>query len=162
MIDKLEGLALRSVALRDPEYFYRRICRYYSQNFHTPLLEVYELPWAFVFTNYLEHIMENNNTKEYIYDLSIEMFYPELVESEEEELQDWIKKIEEEEEAKRQAKAKKEKQGEENPHIEEPENPHTEQEEPENPHIDEEEINMGSTSFEHLEDEIIEDDDDEQ
>ena len=48
MIDQLELLALKSIALKDPEYFNRKVCRYYSEKFHTPLAEVYKLPWAFV------------------------------------------------------------------------------------------------------------------
>lgn len=110
MIDKLEGLALKSISLRDPEYFYRRVCRYYSENFNTPLMEVYELPWAFVFTNYIEHIIETKSSQEDIYDLAVDIHYPEIIENEEEELQDWIRKIEEEEERKRQAKKNKEKE----------------------------------------------------
>jgi hypothetical protein len=129
MIDQLEILALKSVALKDAEYFQRRVCRYYSEKFHTPLLEVYELPWPFVFTNYLEHVIESNNGKKEIYDLAVDIFYPEIAKNEEEELQDWIKKIEAEEEAKQ-----------ENPHTEEPD------------------IVMESTSFEHLEEEMEEND----
>jgi hypothetical protein len=140
MIDQLELLALKSIALKDPEYFNRKVCRYYSQNFHTPLEQVYKLPWAFVFNNYIEHIIENNNTKENIYDLCIDLFYPEKkkvenflgeFESEEEELQAWIKKIEAEEEKKRKAKA-----------VEEI--------------VPEPEINMESSNFAHLEEEMDE------
>lgn len=104
MIDKLELLAIKSVALRDPEYFYRRVCRYYSQNFNTPLTEVHNLPWPFVFSNYLEHIVETNNDQESIYNLAIDICYPEKRVTEEEDLQRRIKEIEEEEAAKRQAK----------------------------------------------------------
>jgi hypothetical protein len=110
MINELEKLALKSVALKDAEYFTRKVYRYYSEKFHTPLQEVYNLPWAFVFTNYIEHILETNNTKEDIYNLSIELFYPEKkkvknfmgeFEDEEAEVQAWIKKIEAEEQTKR-------------------------------------------------------------
>lgn len=140
MIDQLELLALKSIALKDPEYFNRKVCRYYSQNFHTPLEEVYKLPWAFVFNNYIEHIIENNNTRENIYDLCIDLFYPEKkkvenflgeFESEEDELQAWINKIEAEEEEKRKAKVVEEMKPEP-------------------------EINMESSNFAHLEEEMDE------
>lgn len=146
MIDQLEILALKSVALKDAEYFQRRVCRYYSEKFHTPLLEVYELPWPFVFTNYLEHVIESNNGKKEIYDLAVDIFYPEIAKNEEEELQDWIKKIEAEEEAKRQAHKKK---------VEERK---AQQAAQENPHTKEPDIVMESTSFEHLEEEMEEND----
>jgi len=146
MIDQLEVLALKSVALRDPEYFYRRVCRYYSEKFHTPLTDVQELPWPFVFTNYLEHIIETNNGKEDIYNLAIDICYPERKVSEEDELQSWIKRIESEEEAKREAKKQKELIAEESK-LEE------------NPPTEEKDINMESTSFAHLEEEMEEEED---
>jgi len=142
MINHYEVLALRDIALKDPEYFQRKVCRYFSEHFHTPLLEVYDLPWPFVFTNYLEHIVESNHGQESIYNLAIDICYPEYRQEEEEEVEDWIKKIEEEEEAKRQAA-----HALANPPIEEPE-----EEMEEKP-----EINMESTSFAHLEEEMEED-----
>lgn len=113
MINHLELLALKAIALKDPEYFNRKVCRYYSEKFHTPLEDVYKLPWAFVYTNYIEHIIETNNTNDSIYRLSIDMFYPEKkkvenfmgeFDSEEAELQAWINKIESEEIEKRKKK----------------------------------------------------------
>jgi len=143
MINELELLALKAIALRDPEYFNRKVCRYYSEKFHTPLTEVYNLPWAFVFTNYIEHIIENNNTKESIYNLCVDMFYPEKkkvenflgeFDSEEAELQAWINKIETEEAEKRKKLAEE-----------------ALQKEPE--------IKMDSSSFSHLEEEMDEEND---
>lgn len=147
MIDKLELLAIKSIALKDPEYFHRRVCRYYSEKFHTPLMEVYELPWAFVFTNYLEHLVEANNDKEDIYNLAIDICYPEKRVDEEEEIQDWIKRIEEEEEAKREARKNK---------MEEEKAAKENKEEPgeKNPRIDDEEIHMGENLFSHLEEDM--------
>lgn len=141
MIDQLEILALKSVALKDPEYFQRRVCRYYSEKFHTPLLEVYDLSWPFVFTNYLEHIIETNNGEKEIYELAIDICYPEMKENEEQEIQEWIKKIEAREEAKRQAKKKQEEE-------------QKKQAEEQNPHTDVPDIVMESSSFAHLEDEM--------
>jgi hypothetical protein len=142
MIDQLEILALKAVALRDPEYFQRKVCRYYSEKFHTPLIEVYKLPWPFVFTNYLEHIIEVNNGKKEIYDLAIDICYPEIKENEEEALQRRIKEIETEEELKRQAHKKK---------VEERKAQQTIRQ---NPRTEEPDIVMESTSFEHLEKEM--------
>ena len=114
MINELEVLALKSVALKDAEYFTRKVCRYYSEKFHTPLADVYNLPWAFVFTNYIEHIIETNNTKEDIYNIAIDVFYPEKkrvknfmgeFNNEEEELDAWIKKIEKEAQEERDRKS---------------------------------------------------------
>jgi hypothetical protein len=151
MIDKLELLAIKSVALKDPEYFQRRICRYYSEKFHTPLMEVYSLPWSFVFTNYIEHLIETNNDKESVYNLAIDICYPEKREEEEQEIEDWIKDIEAKEEAKREARKKK---------MEENKAAKENKEEPgeKNPHIDDEEIHMGENLFSHLEEDMGEND----
>lgn len=138
MIEQLEAIALKSVALKDMEYFHRKICRYYSNHFHTPLLEVYDLPWPFVFTNYLEHILETNHGQEGIYDLAIDICYPEKRIDDEYHLQQRITEIEAEEEAKRQA-------------IKDRANPPKE-----TSSEDEPDIEMKSISFEHLEDEMEE------
>ena len=137
MIDKLETLAIKSVALKDSEYFYRRVCRYYSANFHTPLIEVYDLPWTFVFTNYLEHIIETNNSQADVYELAIDICYPEKKVTEEDEINKRIKEIEAEEAAKRE-KVKKAKE--------------------EALKKEEEVIEIDNTSFSHLEEEMEEDD----
>jgi hypothetical protein len=113
MINELEILALKSVALKDSEYFTRKVCRYYSEKFHTPLAEVFNLPWAFVFTNYIEHILETNNTREEIYNIAVDVFYPEKkrvktflgeFENEEAEIEAWIKKIEKQAQEERDKK----------------------------------------------------------
>lgn len=143
MIDKLEIIALKSIALNDPEYFTRKICRYYSEHFYTPLAEVYKLPWGFVLNNYLEHIIEKNNSKDDIYDLCIDILYPEKkkvksflgeFDNEEAELQAWINKIEKEEKS----------------------NPPKKQEKKQSPHTAEEQISLDLNKFKHLEEEMNE------
>ena len=159
MIDKLELLAVKSIALKDPEYFQRRVCRYYSEKFHTPLMEVYGLPWVFVFNNYIEHLIETNNGKEDIYNLAIDICYPEKREKMEEETEEWIKQIETQEQAKREAKQKK-MEKEKIAKQKAQENPHIEQEgfDEENPHIDNQEIHMGEDTFSHLDEDMESDD----
>lgn len=51
--------ALRAVI--DPDLFadFRKICRWFSKNFATPLVEVYDLPSDFVLQHYLEDRYEN-------------------------------------------------------------------------------------------------------
>jgi hypothetical protein len=151
MINELEILALKSVALKDPEYFTRKVCRYYSEKFHTPLAEVYALPWAFVFTNYIEHIIETNNSREEIYNIAVDVFYPEKkrvknfmgeFETEEEELDAWIKKVEKEAQEERDRKSKIEAAKKEEVVAEQ---------------IAEPEISLEANQFEHLDKEMEED-----
>lgn len=151
MIKELETLAIHGVALKDSEYFTRKVYRYYSEKFHTPLMDVYELPWGFVLTNYLEHIVETNNTTEEIYELAVDICYPELREIEEDAIMDRIRELENQniqagygkdpkkERAKKVAKIEKEKA------------------ETQNPHNEEKEIDMGEGMFSHLDEEMEKD-----
>lgn len=57
-VQELKLLALKSVLLEDDDYLVRKVCREYSEIFHTPLHEVYELSWEFILTNYYEHAFD--------------------------------------------------------------------------------------------------------
>lgn len=141
MIDKIEAISIKSTALKDGEYFYRKVCRYYSEKFHTPLLQVYDIPWPFVFQNYIEHVVETNRSRKEIYELAIDVCYPEKRQQEKEADDKWLKEIEKEEQEKtrleKEALAAKQKS------TNKPEEP---------------EIEMGAFHFSHLENEMEEDD----
>lgn len=58
--------AIRAVALHnilfdnsDSDYQYRKVCRWYSKEFHTPLKDVYEMPIEDVLLNYWEQLYED-------------------------------------------------------------------------------------------------------
>lgn len=55
----LQILALDAIVRPDWEASYRRVCRWYSRNFHVPLPEVYELPIADVMRDYFEGMYED-------------------------------------------------------------------------------------------------------
>lgn len=137
MINKLETLALKAIVMKDPEYFTRKVCRYYSEKFHTPLLEVHDLPWAFVFNNYLEHVIESNNSRNEIYELSLEVIYPEMSKTEEEKNVAFAEMIERQEQEKMADKIIAEKM--------------------KDTPVADENINMESTDFSHLDEEMEED-----
>jgi len=142
MIEKLEVISIQELLLKEPEYFARKVYRYYSKNFHTPLAEVYKLPWTFVFTHYLEHLVEQKQQSD-IFDIAMEVCYPEYIEAEEEAIQRRIREIEEEEELKRQKK----KGGQKSPPVQK-------EQTLQNPH--KEEIHLSSDTFAHLEEEMLE------
>ena len=148
MIKELETLAIHGVSLKDSEYFTRKVCRYYSQKFHTPLMEVYDLPWGFVLTNYLEHIVESNNTEEDVYNLAVDICYPELREIEEDTISDRIRELEIQNIQAGHGKNPKKEKEKEVAKIEK------EKEEVENPHNKEPDINMGESMFSHLDEEM--------
>ena len=88
-ISDYELLALEAVYRNTPEYFYRKVCRYYSKNFNTPLHEVEELAFSKVLQHYFEDVLESYNP-EMFYDVVVQIAYPELLENEEEQLQEQI------------------------------------------------------------------------
>ena len=137
MINKLETLALKAIVMKDPEYFTRKVCRYYSEKFHTPLLEVHDLPWTFVFNNYLEHVIESNNSRNEIYELSLEVIYPEMSKTEEQKNVAFAEMIERQEQEKMADKIIADKM--------------------KDTLVADENINMESTDFSHLDEEMEED-----
>jgi hypothetical protein len=66
-VDQFE--AIRVQALLDVmdggfEYHWRRICRWYSTTFHTPLIEVDGLPIEHILQNFFEHAFEQQSKAE--------------------------------------------------------------------------------------------------
>lgn len=57
--DAIKTKALFSVLKPDTEYFLRRIYRWYSKTFHTPLQEVFDIPVEFILKEYFEEYFEN-------------------------------------------------------------------------------------------------------
>jgi succinate dehydrogenase flavin-adding protein (antitoxin of CptAB toxin-antitoxin module) len=61
-VDRLEALqatALLAVIRESDDYLVRRILRWYSTTFHTPLHQVEELPFDYILTHYFETMYEN-------------------------------------------------------------------------------------------------------
>jgi hypothetical protein len=74
-----------SVANDTEEYFYRKACRYYSEKFSTPLIEVLKMSQVHVFLNYYESILDSKTDEEF-FDAYIETLRPDLIKENEEEI----------------------------------------------------------------------------
>lgn len=95
--DQIQLESIASVLMEDDLYFYRKICRWYSKTFHTPLLQVYKESWVHILRCYYEEKFESipyNN----LLDLAMESYTPELNQSEDEKLDSLIKDLEKEQE----------------------------------------------------------------
>lgn len=105
-VQDIHDIALASVLEPDDHYYYRTICRKYSEKFHTPLHHVHQLPYHTVLVNYFESVFENMHEDDLdeIVHRAVNPNY-----DDEEELQDFIQMVEEESEGKRKAKKKKAK-----------------------------------------------------
>jgi uncharacterized membrane-anchored protein YjiN (DUF445 family) len=88
--------ALYNVLSEQESYIYRQICRYVSTKFNMALDRVESMPFNYVMRNYYESIYENQDKNELI-DKAIQMMCPEVAANEEENLQDFIKQLEEQE-----------------------------------------------------------------
>lgn len=102
----VEAEAISNVLSPNNQYLYRKIARWYSSKFSTKLTEVYGLPMYEVILNYFEHRYEQMEEKDLVESLKWR-FTPELAQDEEDDILDWIREIEEEEEVKEQYEKKK-------------------------------------------------------
>ena len=91
-----EQLKAAHAKLNDtPDYFYRKVCRWYSNHLNTPLKEVKEIPYHDVLQEYYEHHMEKmtyNEVLEYTKTSLLDVF----VDREEEDLKAWAIELEKE------------------------------------------------------------------
>jgi primosomal protein N' len=99
--------AIESVLDPDDTYSYRRICRWYSKTFHTPLHDVYSLDFEHVLSNYYESTFEEIPYND-LYDIAIEDFIPELAEQNNEDAEQYAKDLEAEQVRTLERKARRE------------------------------------------------------
>jgi len=99
--------AIESVLDSDDAYSYRKICRWYSKTFHTPLQDVYKLDFEHVLSNYYESTFEEIPYND-LYDIAIEDFIPELAEQNNEDAEQYAKDLEAEQIRTLERKARRE------------------------------------------------------
>ncbi len=98
--EQLEILALHSVSTdKDPSYTYRKICRWFSREFNTPLPQVVNLPVEFLLQNYYETQFESLKEED-LFNMMRHHADPEHVEELEQSDDDFFEQIQREEEAK--------------------------------------------------------------
>jgi hypothetical protein len=82
-------------------HFYRKVCRWYSSTFHTPLTLVYSIPYDELLLNYYEYHYDKLPYNE-VFRLATELL-PELASEKEMEDQEFIKQLLEAEKSKKQS-----------------------------------------------------------
>lgn len=103
------GLAKTDIA------FFRKVCRWYSNSFHTPLHEVMQckaVQWDEILLHYYEEQMEDLpfNT---LYDIACQEYIPELAEQYEKENEEYAQALVEEQQKTIELRKKKNKQKQE-------------------------------------------------
>lgn len=91
----LQNQALADKLTQNEMYFYRKICRWYSEKFHTPLHEVMEgsvVMWNDILKHYYESQLENMTHNE-IYELAITEYLPEFADEFEKDNEEFAKEL---------------------------------------------------------------------
>jgi hypothetical protein len=102
-IEALQILAIKSIEKPDLDYQIRRIQRWYSTTFYTPLKMVDDLDLPFILTHYFEHVY-SQMPKEELVKLKNQLIHKEKLQEIEAEDDEWIKQELAAEEAKLKTK----------------------------------------------------------
>ena len=103
--EELRIKALHSVLVGSEDYFYRKICRYFSQNFNVSLPEVEKMPADYVLLHYYESVFESLDENSNI-ENAIELCAPEMIEQRNKDVDNLVKILEEEQKNKKPKKVK--------------------------------------------------------
>jgi hypothetical protein len=80
----LQVEAIFNALTNNPAFFERKVRRWYSKNFNTPLQDTFSLPWDEILIHYYESTLEDRSFNE-LYDIAIDNYLPEFVNRREEE-----------------------------------------------------------------------------
>jgi hypothetical protein len=89
-------------------FFERKVRRWFSKNYNTPLLDTYAIAWDQILIHYYESALEDK-TKNEIYDVAIENYLPDLMDKREEDDRAFAQELIEEQ--RRSIESKKQRQG---------------------------------------------------
>lgn len=102
----LQLKALDCIFNPDDVYFHRKICRWYSKEFSTPLDQVMRSDFGEILTHYYENQFENLQRNDLI-DIMIDDHLPELTTEKDDEVDEWVENLEAEQLATLEKKEKK-------------------------------------------------------
>jgi hypothetical protein len=89
----LKTQALHDTINKTDAYFYRKIIRWYSNTFHTPLKQVETLDWYEILQHYYEHNYDQLNNNDLVN--LIKQTVPQLDKQEQDSFEEWIKQVQE-------------------------------------------------------------------
>lgn len=99
LYEQLRQIALNKTVDKTEDYLYRKVCRWFSEKFHTPLPTVESLPMPYVLEHYFECVLDPSTSEEGEDDLQEEIMRaidPDYDKEEEEDLMEFISLIEQE------------------------------------------------------------------
>jgi primosomal protein N' len=102
----LQIKAIDSIFNPTDTYFQRKICRWYSKEFSTPLKQVLSMHFEEVLTHYYENQFETIPNNDLI-DMMIDDHLPELSSEKDDDVDEWVENLELEQAASLEKKEKK-------------------------------------------------------
>jgi len=91
-LESIDGYLNNSI-----DFFERKVRRWFSRAFSTPLLETYKISWELILLHYYENSLENKSYNE-VYELACQEYLPEITKQKEAEDEEFIKQLEKEQE----------------------------------------------------------------
>lgn len=80
----LQVEAIFNAITQNPVFFERKVRRWYSKNFNTPLKDTFKLPWDDILIHYYESTLEDRAFNE-LYDIAVDNYLPEFMNRKEQE-----------------------------------------------------------------------------
>lgn len=99
--------AVEGALTESTEFFYRKITRWYSNQFHTPLQQVRKMPFMHILQEYYETQIEGYEYND-LYDMTVQQLIPELMRAREEQDEEFAQNLVEEQQRTLKRKEKKE------------------------------------------------------
>lgn len=87
-------------------YFERKVRRWFSKNFNTPLKDTYKIAWDEILIHYYESALEDKSFNQ-VFDIAVENYLPEFIDKREEEDRAFAESLLEEQKRTLAAKNKK-------------------------------------------------------
>lgn len=76
--ESLQVEAIYNAVTNNDGFFERKVRRWFSKNYNTPLMDTYEVPWSDILIHYYESLLENNTFNQN-FEIMTARYLPELV-----------------------------------------------------------------------------------
>lgn len=107
-IQNAQLLAIEGILENTPEFFERKVRRWFSKEHSTPYLDTFKIPWDELLLHYYESSLSKRTYNE-VFDIAVEEYLPEFINKEEQELEEFAKSLLNEQKATIKARSDKDK-----------------------------------------------------
>lgn len=108
LYQSLQVEAIYNAITNSPAFFERKVRRWFSKNFNTPLKDTFNISWDEILINYYEAALEDKRHNE-IFDIAIENYLPEFISQQEQADREFAESLVEEQRRTLEAKRQRDK-----------------------------------------------------